>query len=116
MLRSQLVHLATLFDQFSSQLVLNDGILENLLPEFVKDFTEVTSAKIEELSQLVLACLGAGLVVLGQNLLLEEFNLRFILDLLLLVPFFKAHDLLLLKLYLRFLICHFFGLLLQPLL
>jgi hypothetical protein len=41
---AQLIHLASLFDEFSSQLVFNDGILHDLLPQLIQDFSEVASA------------------------------------------------------------------------
>lgn len=65
--------------------------------DLIKDFSEITSAEIKQLAQLVLStfCL---IVVLAQNLLLEQLYFAFVFDLLLLLPLLETHDLLFLHL------------------
>jgi hypothetical protein len=109
------IHLTTLIDKFCSQLVLDCCILHDFLSQFFEDLAQVAATQVEKFGQLVLSALGL-VVVLAKNLLLEQFNLAFVFDLLLLLSSLKTHNLLFLQLQTLFVFGQFFVLLLYSLL
>lgn len=115
MVLAQLVHLPALFNQLGPQLVFNDDVFHNLLPQLVQNVSQVASAQVQQLSKLVLpSCAISFLLVveLVEHLLREHLNLALVLNLLLFLSLFQAHNLLLLHLDFCLLLSHLFDLLL----